>query len=61
MGFILNKQDSNEVYGLKEFYADAIDDVASLPTDCIPGSTCLVKEGPTLYVLTTEYNWEPFE
>ena len=61
MGYALNKQDSNEVYGLKEFYADSIEDIELLPIDCIPGSTCMVKEGPTLYVLTTEYKWEPYE
>ena len=61
MGFILNKQDNSEVYGLKEFYADTLADVLNLPKDCIPGSTCMVKEGPELYVLTTDYQWEPYE
>lgn len=58
MGVVLNKQDSNEVYGLAEFYADTVADVANLPTDCTAGSTCIVKEGPAVYILSTEKVWE---
>ena len=61
MGYALNKQDDNIVYGVVEFYADSIDDIATLPTSYTPGSTCLVKEGPSVYVLTTEQRWEPME
>ena len=61
MGYAINKQDDNIVYGVVELYADAIEDIADLPTNYTPGSTCLVKEGPTLYVLTTALNWEPME
>lgn len=61
MGYALNKQDDNVIYGVMEFYADSVDDIANIPTNYTPGSTCLVKEGPALYVLTTEHSWEPLE
>ena len=57
MGIVLNKQDSNEVYGLAEYYADTVADIENLPTDGTAGSTCLVKEGPAVYILSTDKEW----
>jgi len=42
-----------------EFVADTIADVAELPVypSCAPGSTCIVTETSTVYMLSADNTW----
>ena len=42
MGFSTFKQGADSYY---EFVCDSVDDIASLPTDCAPGSVAFVIDG----------------
>ena len=51
MNYSITKQDSQETYGYKEYFCATEADVASVPTDGIPGSELIVREGPEIYFL----------
>lgn len=51
MSYTITKQDSQESYGYKEIFCDTEADVATVPTNFLPGSSLLVREGPEVYFL----------
>lgn len=42
-----------------EFWADTEDDIKDLPTDCAPGSICIVIDTASGYVLNHKKEWKP--
>lgn len=44
-------------YGLNSYVADTDADIASLPTDVAPGSTCIVTSPTSVYMLNTNKEW----
>lgn len=44
-------------YGFAEFIVDTIDDIATLPTDCKPGSTAIVTDDGVEYILNNKRQW----
>lgn len=56
MGFSTFKQGADSYY---EFVCDSVDDIASLPTDCTPGSVAFVIEGSVCYMLNNQKTWKP--
>lgn len=55
MGFSTFKQGADSYY---EFICDSVDDIASLPTDCAPGSVAFVIEGSVCYMLNNQKTWK---
>lgn len=53
------KQGGDEVAYVKEFIANTIADIASLPTNCAPGSSCLVIEDSSVWILDGNNEWQP--
>lgn len=54
MAYTITKQDSQESYGYKELFCNTAADVATVPTDFLPGSSLLVREGPEVYFLVED-------
>ena len=57
MGYKLYKNDNGYPGYHAEFVADARADIASLPTDCEVGSSCIVIEDSSVWMLNTEHVW----
>lgn len=57
MGFKLYKNDNGYPGYHAEFVADARTDIESLPTDCEVGSSCIVIEDSSVWMLNTEHVW----
>lgn len=56
--FTLTKQNGSEQYGKIEFVADDRSDIATLPLeDILPGSTCLVVEDSSVWILSPSKRW----
>ena len=43
--------------GVVEIVADKVTDIASLDTSYYPGSTCIVLENSSVYMLGTDHVW----
>ena len=53
---IVKQGDTIQNYVL-EFSCDYVSDIENLPTDCMPGSTCLVIENSSVYRLGSDGIW----
>lgn len=51
-------QSGKTAYNLLELIADSREDIADLPTTCTPGSTCLVIEDSSVWVLGSSNEWK---
>ncbi len=51
------KQNDNVSAYVTEFVADTEADIATLPTDVFPGSTCIVAETANVYILNSKREW----
>lgn len=58
MAFYMDRQSNRNDYNLKEYIADTVDDVDSLPTTCCPGSVCFVIEGSRVFMLNNQKEWK---
>jgi len=56
MAYTVTKQDSQESYGYKEIYCSKVSDVESVPTNFLPGSELIVREGPEVFFLDEDEN-----
>lgn len=52
------KQGGDEIAYVKDFVADTIADIASLPTNCAPGSSCFVIENSSVWMLNGSNVWQ---
>jgi hypothetical protein len=57
MGFRLYKNDNDYPGYHAEYIVDTIDDMQNVPTKCEVGSSCLVLEDSSVWVLNTEKEW----
>lgn len=57
MAYSSYQNSDNIVPYYQAFVADTESDIASLPTQCAPGSTCLVVGNSSLYVLGNDNIW----
>ena len=55
--FRIYKQNDNTQPYVTEYIADTDSDVAELPTDVYPGSTCIVADSTNVYILNTSKQW----
>lgn len=53
----ITRQGDTDEYGVISFVADFIDDIETLPIDVRPGSSCLVIEDSSVYMLNTQKEW----
>lgn len=56
----MTTQSNRADYNHKEYIADSDSDINNLPTDCAPGSTCLIVgdgTGAKVYMLNNEKEW----
>lgn len=51
------KENDRARYSLVEYVADTENDVNNLPTDCLPGSSCIVAETSNVYMLNNQGQW----
>ena len=56
MAYTVTKQDSQESYGYKEIYCSKRSDVENVPTNFLPGSVLIVREGPEVFFLDEDEN-----
>jgi hypothetical protein len=52
------KQGGDEIAYVKDFVADTTADIASLPTNCAPGSSCFVIENSSVWMLNGNNVWQ---
>ena len=52
------KQGGDETAYVKDFVADTRVDINSLPTSCAPGSSCLVIEDSSVWMLNGNKVWQ---
>jgi len=57
MGYSSYQNSDNVVPYYMAFVADMLTDVNKLPTNCAPGSTCIVIENSSLWMLGTDNQW----
>lgn len=50
-------RENKPFYNMAEFLCDFQTDVASLPTNCGPGSTARVVENGNFYILNNQFQW----
>lgn len=53
----LTHMSGKEVKELREFVCDTDQDIATLPTDCAPGSTAIVIENGSVYMMNSKGEW----
>lgn len=58
MGISIVSNSGKKAYGIKHFIVDTANDINNLTTDCTPGSTALVIENSTTYILNTQHKWK---
>jgi hypothetical protein len=51
------RQNDKQQYGVMEYIVDEESEVSTLPTTASPGSTCLVIETSTTYMLNNKKQW----
>lgn len=56
--YALTKQNDDIAYNIREYVCDTEEDIASIPTDCAPGSSLVVIETGNIYLLNTSFTWE---
>lgn len=44
-------------YNVVELVADTVADIANLPTNCAPGSTCVVIENSSVWIIDSAGVW----
>lgn len=54
---IYKQNDDVQAY-VTEYVADTEADIISLPTDVDPGSTCIVTETASVYILSASKQWK---
>lgn len=57
MVYITKNNDKTASY-VMEYVADEEADVSNLPTDCAPGSSCIVIESSNVYMLNNKGEWK---
>ena len=57
MAYTSYQNSDNIVPYYQALVADTESDVADLPTDCAPGSTCLVVGGSSLWIFGNDNEW----
>lgn len=57
MAAIIYKNGDNTQSGLVELVADSVTDIDSLDTSYYPGSTCIVAENASVYILGPDKTW----
>lgn len=55
--FDVYKQNDNISAYVTEYVADTEADIADLPTTVYPGSTCIVTETSSVYMLSANHQW----
>lgn len=55
--FSFMSQNGSTVYGMVELVADSRSDVLTLPTDCAPGSSCLILEDFSIWMMNSKKQW----
>lgn len=50
-------QGEDITYNVVELTADTRDDVNALPTSCAPGSTCLIIEDSSVWMMNSKKQW----
>lgn len=58
MAVSIMKQSGEDRRYLREYLADTIADVNTLPTNVVPGSICLVIETSDVYILNNQGEWK---
>lgn len=58
MGYRPMDNSGKTVYDLNSYVADTEADVAKIPTNNAPGSTCIVIETSDVYMLNTDKKWK---
>lgn len=58
MGYQLYKNDNGFPGYHEEYIVDTRMDMHTVPRDCEPGSTCLVIEDSSVWVLNTNHEWK---
>lgn len=56
--FNITKQGEHSTAYVTEYVADTTADVADLPTNNAPGSTCIVIETADVYMLNNKKEWK---
>lgn len=57
MAYSSYQNSDNIVPYYQAFVADKIVDIETMPTEIAPGSTCLVIENSSLWILGNDYKW----
>lgn len=50
-------QSNKSMYGVNRYIADTESDVSSLPSNCAPGSSCLVAASGNTYIFNNSKEW----
>ena len=51
------RQGNTDQYDLMSYMCDKIADIETLPTDCCAGSTCIVIENSSVWILGSDKEW----
>lgn len=54
----ITRQGDTDQYDLMSYMADERSDIETLPTDCGAGSTCIVIEDSSVWMLGTNKTWK---
>lgn len=57
MAIALTGNRNNTLYGVNSYVADDETDIKDLPVDVQPGSTCIVVNPTSVYMLNTKQEW----
>lgn len=57
MAIALTSNRNNTSYGINSYVADDETDIKDLPVDVQPGSTCIVVNPTSVYMLNTKQEW----
>lgn len=52
------RQGDTDQYDLMSYMCDNLTDIETLPTDCGAGSTCIVIENSSVWMLGSEGKWK---
>lgn len=56
--FNITRQGNHSTAYVTEYVADTAEDVAKLPIDSAPGSTCVIIDTGDVYILSNEKEWK---
>lgn len=54
----ITRQGDTDQYNLMSYMCDNLADIETLPTDCSAGSTCIVIEDSSVWMLGTDKTWK---